>query len=173
MCSGTKGHSILRLKAKDAAELSLLEKECFSDGWNADQYRKILRTPPGLSPVELPAWMAFGLRGQNGELDAYICLGVDAPGAVMEICNIAVREQARHQGLGWILLRHALEWGRDHALARCILDVKEGNTAALALYAKAGFQLCSRRKKYYGDTGEDALVMIFDLQTGMNAWPMP
>ena len=173
MCSGTEGHSILRLKAKDAAELSLLEKECFSNGWNADQYRKILQTPPGQTPVAPPAWVVFGLRGQGGELDAYISLGVDAPGAAMEICNIAVRRQARRQGLGWILLRHVLEWGHDHALARCILEVRENNTAALALYAKAGFQPCGRRKKYYDDTGEDALVMVFDLQTGMNAWPMP
>jgi ribosomal-protein-alanine N-acetyltransferase len=47
--------------------------------------------------------------------------------------------------------------------ARALLEVRAGNVAALALYARAGFQECGRRKRYYADTDEDALVLCRDL----------
>lgn len=154
-------HSILRLKEKDAADLSSLEKECFSTSWTTDQYGALLRdaAAPLSDAGSLPSWMAFGVRTQEGGLDAYISLGLDAPGAVLEIHNIAVRKQLRRKGLAWTLLRHSLQWARSQGFERCLLEVGEGNAAALALYAKAGFVVLGRRKKYYADTGEDAIVM--------------
>ena len=40
-----------------------------------------------------------------------------------------------------------------------LLEVRPSNTEALALYESFGFRVVGRRRGYYYDTGEDALVM--------------
>jgi ribosomal-protein-alanine N-acetyltransferase len=43
--------------------------------------------------------------------------------------------------------------------------VRPSNTEARTLYEGFGFRVIGRRRGYYYDTGEDALVMEADLQT--------
>lgn len=163
MHGGTVTNSVHCLKEKDARDLSLLERECFSSAWSEEQYRKLLRHGCGEDGSRVPPCFAYGVRDGGGKLAAYVSLIVDFPDA-LEVLNIAVRPDARRKGLAWSLLRRALEWGRDKKLARCLLEVREGNGPALALYAKAGFQIQGRRKRYYADTGEDALLLACELQ---------
>jgi ribosomal-protein-alanine N-acetyltransferase len=51
----------------------------------------------------------------------------------------------------------------DHAMARgarwMTLEVRPSNAAARGLYRKFGFRDVARRKRYYSDNGEDAIVM--------------
>jgi len=69
----------------------------------------------------------------------------------------------RKRGLGKRLLAHALEEARRLGIERALLEVRPSNDAALALYASTGFAICGNRKKYYKDSGEDALVLACDL----------
>ena len=41
----------------------------------------------------------------------------------------------------------------------CLLEVRKRNRAAVNLYKKMGFAPWSIRRRYYVDTGEDAIVM--------------
>ena len=66
---------------------------------------------------------------------------------------------ARRRGLGRRLLLLALQAGRKMGMQKAILEVREGNVAALALYRASGFVQAGRRRRYYADTGEDALVL--------------
>jgi [ribosomal protein S18]-alanine N-acetyltransferase len=52
-----------------------------------------------------------------------------------------------------------LKSARDRQLERSTLEVRSSNLAAVDLYKKFGFKEAGRRKRYYEDTGEDALVM--------------
>jgi N6-L-threonylcarbamoyladenine synthase len=81
---------------------------------------------------------------------------VDGEGHIM---NLAVRPDARSSGLGSALLSVLLDEARRRGIERLTLEVRPSNSAALALYADAGFREEGRRHGYYGDTGEDALVM--------------
>jgi len=81
----------------------------------------------------------------------------------LHINNVAVREGHRRRGLGRSLLDHVLAEARRAGVTRAFLELRAGNSAALALYESCGFKVTSRRVRYYSDPVEDALVMIIDL----------
>ena len=161
--------SIFMLKAKDAAVLAALEAGCFSTAWSAERYAALLSAAEEAASgnqAALPSFCVFGLRaGQGGAdtLDAYISLGLHLSAGEAEIYNIAVREDRRRLGLGGRLLVHALREAALAGFTRALLEVRTGNTAALPLYAQAGFRECGRRRRYYADTDEDALVLSRNL----------
>ena len=76
-----------------------------------------------------------------------------------EIENIAVTEAARRSGLGSRLLGELLHHIRCNRGREVFLEVRESNRAARAFYAKWGFIEAGRRKGYYHDPEEDALVL--------------
>ena len=154
-------YSIVMLKAKDAAALAALEAACFSTAWSEERYAALLSAAH--DTTVLPGFCVFGLRASRSGLDAYISLGLHHAAGEAEIYNIAVREACRQRGHGGRLLMHALREAALSGCTRALLEVRAGNEAALALYARAGFQECGRRKRYYADTDEDALVLCRDL----------
>lgn len=181
--------SITLLKEEDAAELAALEAEFFSTFCGAEQYREVLRDvwaavrrAPELQKhaaekrqVEahalsteakallMAARPVFGIRDEQGRFAAYIGLGAYHDAGELEIFNIAVRRDCRCQGLGRRLLGYVLDAARQHGFHKALLEVSTGNQAALKLYASAGFAVCGRRRAYYADTGEDALIMQCEL----------
>jgi len=82
---------------------------------------------------------------------------------LMQVNNIAVRQDRQGRGLGEEMMRAALAEGRRRRATACFLDVRPANFAARNLYRKLGFQEVGLRHDYYSDTGEDALVMRFDM----------
>ena len=82
----------------------------------------------------------------------------------VHILNIAVHQEFRKMGLGEMLLRDCLGFSAEAGLNFAILEVRTSNTPAIKLYEKIGFRVLRVRKKYYSDTGEDAFVMMYELQ---------
>ena len=79
-----------------------------------------------------------------------------------EILSIAVAPDRRRGGMGRALLDEILISAASEGLRSLYLEVDAGNTAARALYDRAGFQRVGLRKKYYRN-GADALVLRKDL----------
>ncbi|WP_319371371.1 ribosomal protein S18-alanine N-acetyltransferase [uncultured Ilyobacter sp.] len=77
---------------------------------------------------------------------------------IFEIIKIAVDTRYRNQGIGEEMLKTILL----NVEKNIHLEVRENNTAAIKLYEKIGFKNIFKRKNYYGDTGEDALVMVLN-----------
>jgi ribosomal-protein-alanine N-acetyltransferase len=50
---------------------------------------------------------------------------------------------------------------RQRKVTRVFLEVRESNAAARALYEKCGFQISGRRKSYYSDPAEDAVLYFW------------
>ncbi len=75
------------------------------------------------------------------------------------ISTLAVRAEYRRQGLGELMLVVLLDEAHRLAALRVALEVRVSNVAAQALYAKYGFEQVGRRKAYYDDNREDALVL--------------
>lgn len=99
-------------------------------------------------------------RGAN-TLAGYIVarMGADE----LHINNVAVREEYRRRGIGQELLGKIFEQGQRLKTPVAFLELRAGNRAALALYEKCGFKVTARRKNYYTEPVEDALVMTVKL----------
>jgi ribosomal-protein-alanine N-acetyltransferase len=82
------------------------------------------------------------------------------------ISTIAVDPGRRGQGLGELLLSHAMDAARNLGADMATLEVRASNEAAINLYRKFGFQVVGRRAAYYRDNEEDALLMTL---TGLSA----
>lgn len=76
-----------------------------------------------------------------------------------QITNVAVLHEARGQGIGEGLMRHAMNYAKEADVETMSLEVRVSNEVAQNLYRKLNFQDGGIRKGYYTDNGEDALVM--------------
>jgi ribosomal-protein-alanine N-acetyltransferase len=101
---------------------------------------------------------------QPERIVGYVCLWEVAD--ELHITNIAVHPADRRRGIGRTLLARMLDDARQRALRLVVLEVRPSNTEALALYESFGFRVVGRRRGYYYDTGEDALVMEASLGSG-------
>ena len=101
-------------------------------------------------------------QAESYNLAGYIVARVAA--AELHINNVAVRPSYRGKGIGAELLRRILFAGKELGAYTAFLEVRSGNSAAQSLYEKCGFELIGRRRSYYTDPPEDALVMSADLK---------
>ena len=95
-----------------------------------------------------------------GFCNYWIVADPQARGGELHILAIATHPDHRRAGIAAALLAHALAQGRVARCGLATLEVRRGNTPALALYERAGFRTVHVRKQYYQDNGEDALVML-------------
>ncbi len=84
-----------------------------------------------------------------------------ADGGEWEIENIAVAGNARRRGIAGQLLDELMDRARKEGATAIFLEVRESNRAARALYRKWGFREDGRRKNYYREPEEDAMLYRF------------
>jgi [ribosomal protein S18]-alanine N-acetyltransferase len=84
-----------------------------------------------------------------------VILVVDAA----HVVNVAVEPPARRAGLATRLMAAVLDEARRRGAAAATLEVRASNTGARELYRRLGFVPVGARPRYYGDTGEDAIIM--------------
>lgn len=77
----------------------------------------------------------------------------------LHLVTIAVDPARQRQGIAARLLLNCLEQARAADMPSVVLEVRESNTSAQALYERFGFRQLGKLRKYYKDDGEDALVM--------------
>lgn len=76
------------------------------------------------------------------------------------INTLAVRTGDRRQGIARQLVRTALGLAYEKGARQASLEVREANIPAQRLYGQLGFEIFGRRKGYYRDSGEDAIIMV-------------
>ncbi len=76
-----------------------------------------------------------------------------------EIENVLIASEQRRRGLGTALVRELLKRACDAGAASVLLEVRESNHAARQLYGTLGFKETGRRKSYYREPSEDALIL--------------
>lgn len=75
------------------------------------------------------------------------------------VATIATHPDFRRQGIAQGLLSHALLRLFDEGARSSFLEVRESNLAAQEMYRKFGYEVTGRRRRYYSDNGEDAILM--------------
>ena len=124
-----------------------LESELFpSDPWSAEQFWSELAQPTRRYLVALDGDDVLGYAG----------LFVLPPDADVQTVGVAPSAQGR--GVARALLSRLLEGVDTDGVTRTMLEVREDNDGAQALYTRLGFDIISRRPRYYPD-GADALIM--------------
>ena len=137
---------IRRLTYADLPQLIAVERRAFPTPWSLAMFVLELSKPAGVCLA--------ALRG--GEMVGYlICSRYDT---VWHIMNVAVDPAHRRAGIATALIEGLLEQ-IDDPRARYTLEVRESNRPAIELYERYGFRAAGRRRRYYQDNGEDALVM--------------
>ncbi len=84
----------------------------------------------------------------------------------VQVLNIAIDPESRKKGHATKLLVHAIALLKERKAEDFYLEVREGNADAMRLYHKLGFRKIGRRKKYYTETNEDAIVMHLNVKDG-------
>lgn len=81
-----------------------------------------------------------------------------------DITKVSVRKDMQGRGIGKQLLDALHDAAYEYGVRKVFLDVRESNAPALKLYAKCGYTEVGRRKQYYTDPPEDAVLMRCDLK---------
>jgi ribosomal-protein-alanine N-acetyltransferase len=77
----------------------------------------------------------------------------------MEILNLAVASAERGKGIGRGLMETAFRAAKERGANRAFLEVRESNAGARSFYARLGFSQDGRRRNYYREPQEDALLL--------------
>ena len=138
---------IAHMTAEHVPQVAALEKVCFSDPWSENSVASELENPLSCWLVALDGETVAGYVGSQTVMDE------------TDMMNIAVHPDFRRQGVARALIL-ALIGELKKRGSRCLtLEVRASNEAAIALYKKHGFEEVGRRKNYYEDPKEDALLM--------------
>jgi ribosomal-protein-alanine N-acetyltransferase len=78
------------------------------------------------------------------------------------VATLATHPDFRGQGIAKRLLSYALRRLVEEGARSSFLEVRESNTVAQAMYRKFGFEETGRRRHYYKDNNEDAILMTLD-----------
>ena len=138
---------ITEMNAGHIQQIAELEKLCFNDPWSENSISSELNNRLSLWLVALDNDVVVGYVGSQtvlGETD---------------MMNIAVHPDCRKQGIGTKLilaLIDALTKRESHSL---MLEVRSSNLPAISVYSSLGFSEVGRRKNYYRNPKEDALIM--------------
>ncbi len=116
--------------------------------WTAEQYKKLVG-----SGVVLVAEQA---AEEAGELCGFVC--ANAVAGEWEIENMVVAAEFLRRGIAHELLRALIQRAENEAASSILLEVRESNLPARRLYEKNGFREVGRRRVYYGDPVEDAIL---------------
>ena len=122
-----------------------------------DSPRPDTETPDTETPLHTETFVAE----HDGEVVGIIVTRIAADEA--EILNLAVLPTLRRRGLARGLLLTALAAARALKARRAFLEVRESNLGARAFYTRMGFIEFGRRRAYYREPAEDALILTLAL----------
>ncbi|MGH2839784.1 MAG: ribosomal protein S18-alanine N-acetyltransferase [Solirubrobacteraceae bacterium] len=137
---------IRRLTYADLPQIMAIERRAFTTPWSLAMFVLELSKPAGICLAVLKGRRMVGYM---------VCSRYDV---VWHIMNVAVDPGERRRGIATAMLLDLFD-RIDDPEARLTLEVRESNQGAIALYERYGFRAAGRRRRYYRDNGEDAVIM--------------
>lgn len=155
MCGSVQlhGFEMVRLSEEHTASVAELERLCFSTPISQKNLESILLGGIGAGFV--------CIETKSGTVAAYGGVMVAADEA--QVLNVATHPGFRKMGLGRAIVNTIINHARSSGAEFITLEVRENNSAAIALYKSFDFYEVGRLKKYYKDPCEDALILKKEL----------
>ena len=139
--------NIIKMDPGHVSQVAYLETVCFHDPWSEKSIASELENALSLWLVAVEGDVVIGYVGSQTVL------------GWTDMMNVAVHPDHRRKGVGERLVL-ALEEALKELESTCLtLEVRASNEPAKALYEKLGFTEVGRRKNYYRNPKEDALIM--------------
>ena len=141
---------IRQLAYADLPQVIAIERRAFPTPWSLAMFVLELSKPSGICLAAL----------EDGVMVGYlVCSRYDT---VWHLMNVSVDPGRRREGIATGLLTSLIE--RLFELAdgpseQYTLEVRTSNEGAIKLYENFGFRPAGRRRGYYHDNREDALIM--------------
>ena len=139
------------MNASHVPQIAELEKICFHDPWSEASIAGELENRLSLWLVALDGEKVIGYVGSQTVL------------GWTDMMNIAVHPDYRRRGIGETLVKTLEEKLREQGSECLTLEVRASNESAKALYYKLGFTEVGRRKNYYRNPKEDALILRIEI----------
>lgn len=136
------------MSADDLAAVRALEAASFDATWPATAFEHELTQNPAARYI---------LVEMDGRVVAFGGLWLQFDQA--HVVTVAVDPLMRRGGYGRLAVHALIAVADAFEMEDATLEVRESNEAARALYRVYGFYEVGRRKHYYADNGEDALIM--------------
>jgi ribosomal-protein-alanine N-acetyltransferase len=137
---------IRQLAYADLPQVIAIERRAFPTPWSLAMFVLELSKPSGICLAAL----------EDGEMVGYlVCSRYDT---IWHLMNVAVDPPRRRQGIATALLERLFEQA-DKPSEQYTLEVRTSNDSAIRLYERFGFRAAGRRRAYYHDNREDALIM--------------
>ena len=141
--------TLKKMGIKDIDKVLDLEKRVFSIPWTRNMFVEEMNNTGAIYFVALADKRIVAYAGFHVILDEG------------HITNIAVDPVYRRQHIACRLMDEILNAGRAYGLSGLTLEVRAGNEPAISLYERYGFLKQGRRKAYYRDNREDAIIMWY------------
>jgi ribosomal-protein-alanine N-acetyltransferase len=141
--------SIRRMTEEDLEEILAIEQASYRTPWSRRTFESEIRAPHA-NPLVL------------GQSDSPFVIGYVCSWRTLDEChilNVTVHPSFRRMGLASQMIDHLLEVCQEGGTLHYFLEVRVSNEGAISLYKKYGFNVCGVHRRYYADTGEDALIM--------------
>jgi ribosomal-protein-alanine N-acetyltransferase len=145
MPDGIRVATLRVARLNDVPRILALERESpHAAHWAAHQYERLIGV--GIVLVAEAA----------GQLCAFICAQLVA--SDWEIENVLVGNEFLRTGIGSRLVQELVQRARREGVSAILLEVRESNLAARQLYRKHDFHEVGRRRNYYAQPVEDAIL---------------
>ena len=138
---------IKNMLAEHVAQVAELEKICFTTPWSEKSIASELKNIYAL-------WL---VAEDQGTVVAYIGSQLSHPEA--DVMNVAVSPERRREGIAEVLVDALVMELKRLGCSSLTLEVGASNDPAVGLYQKTGFHQVGRRKNYYHNPKEDALIL--------------
>lgn len=142
-----KKYVIEFMKFADIQNVVEVEEKCFTIPWSKEAFENELKNNLALYLVAKVDEKAVGYVGVWKILDEG------------HITNVAVHPDYRKLGIGKALISELLYLCQKDGISSFTLEVRESNIVAQHLYESFGFIQNGKRKQYYSDNNEDAIIM--------------
>ena len=139
--------TIEKMNDSHVSQVAQLEAICFSDPWSEKSVASELTNKLALWLVAVEDDRVAGYIGSQTVLDE------------TDMMNVAVHPDFRRQGVGEALIIQLVEYLKAMGSHCLTLEVRASNAPAIHLYEKLGFYEIGRRKNYYRNPREDALIL--------------